>query len=71
MYLCEGMSDGGCTGQYGIPVVDTTGGSFKVYYFPINELNKFDNYEATLACFKENGVSGCYDLATVWATIPF
>eukprot|EP01034_Spumella_vulgaris_P034548 gene34548-42612_t len=66
-----GMSDAtGCGGAFGIPVVDTTGGTFKVYYFPIAQANEFDNYEATLACIKTNGVSGCYHLATLWAETP-
>eukprot|EP00595_Chromulina_sp_UTEXLB2642_P001464 CAMPEP_0196765534 /NCGR_PEP_ID=MMETSP1095-20130614/9517_1 /TAXON_ID=96789 ORGANISM="Chromulina nebulosa, Strain UTEXLB2642" /NCGR_SAMPLE_ID=MMETSP1095 /ASSEMBLY_ACC=CAM_ASM_000446 /LENGTH=405 /DNA_ID=CAMNT_0042123769 /DNA_START=200 /DNA_END=1417 /DNA_ORIENTATION=- len=70
MVGAQGMSDTKCSGQFGIPVVDSTNGTFNVYYFPINELNSFDNYDETLACFQEKGVSGCYDLATLWSTTP-
>jgi hypothetical protein len=66
-----GMSDHDeCGGAFGIPIVDTTGGTFKVYYFPIAQANKFDNYETILSCVRQNGVSGCYHLATLWAETP-
>lgn len=61
-----GMSDTSCSAATGFPVVDTTGGTFKVYYFPIQEANKFDNYDTILSCVKAKGFSGCYDLATKW-----
>ena len=79
MVGAQGMSDKDeCGGAYGIPVVDTTGGRFKVYYFPIAQgkniggydVPTFDNYDAILSCVKANGVSGCYHLATVWADVP-
>mmetsp|Transcript_10997 Transcript_10997/g.16760 ORF Transcript_10997/g.16760 Transcript_10997/m.16760 type:complete len:515 (-) Transcript_10997:175-1719(-) len=65
-----GMSDYQCGGDFGIPVVDTTGGSFKVYYFPVQgawPTDKVDNYNEVLSCITENGVSGCYHLAVEWA----
>lgn len=66
-----GMSDAtGCGGAFGIPIVDTTGGTFKVYYFPIAQANQFDNYDTILSCIKANGVSNCYHLATLWAETP-
>jgi len=68
MVGAQGMSDAtGCGGNYGIPIVDTTGGTFKVYYFPIAQANEYDNFDTMLSCFKTNGVSGCYHLATLWA----
>lgn len=63
-----GMKDSGCTGEFGIPVVDSTDGYFKVYYFPIAQYDSFDNYDEVLSCFQEKGVSGCYDLATLWSS---
>lgn len=75
MVGANGMSDStSCGGVFGIPVVDTTGGSFKVYYFAINdEKAGKDYYEETLKCFTEKGVSSCYDLPSVvkWADVPF
>ena len=79
MVGAQGMSDHSeCGGTYGIPVVDTTGGTFKVYYFPIAQARNlvnadvptFDNYDAILSCIKTSGVSGCYHLATLWAETP-
>ena len=58
---------GSCGGVFGIPVVDTTGGQFRVFYFPIAKANEFDNYDSILSCIKGNGVSNCYHLATQWA----
>lgn len=69
-----GMSDGSCDATFGFNVVDTHGGSFKLYNFRIrNEKTDENNYDATLACFKQKGVSGCYDLPNVevWADVKF
>lgn len=67
--IAMGMGDvTGCGGVFGIPVVDTTGGSFRVYYFPINDHFK-DYYDETIACIKSKGVSGCYDMAIKWADV--
>jgi hypothetical protein len=56
-----------CSDDFGIPVLDTTDDHFKLYYFPISKLNGYDNYDVTLSCFQEHGVSGCYHLADVWS----
>lgn len=62
-----GMSDAtSCGGSFGVPVVDTTNGQFRVFFFPVNQANEFDNYDAILSCITDNGVSGCYHLATEW-----
>jgi hypothetical protein len=67
----QGMSDAtSCGGAYGIPIVDTTGGRFRVYYFPIAQANTFDNYNTILSCIQSKGVSGCYNLAQEWANVP-
>ena len=65
-----GMMDASCTGQFGIPVLDTFDGKLNVYYFPINELNSYDNYDKIVSCFQERGISGCYHLATLWSSTP-
>ena len=66
-----GMSDSSdCGGVFGFPIVDTTGGAFKVYYFPIQD-SKTDNYDAILSCVRSSGVSGCYHLATQWSFQEF
>lgn len=66
-----------CDDSFGIPVLDTTDDHFQMYYFPIKsragpkkEGEEYDNYDATLTCFKEHGVSGCYHLANVWSYTP-
>lgn len=67
-----GMADSSsCGGTFGLPVVDTTEGSFKVYYFPLARTDGFDNYDAVLNCVRTSGVSQCYHLATVWTSRPF
>ena len=66
-----GMSDYKCGGTFGIPVVDTTGGLFRVFYFPVQQAppaSKLDQYDEVLSCITEKGVSGCYHLATEWTT---
>lgn len=65
-----GMAETSCTGMYGVTAVDSTNGSFNVYYFPLAVVDSFDNYDTILSCFKEKGVSGCYDLATLWSSTP-
>lgn len=70
MIGAQGMYDSSCTGQFGFNVVDTSDDKFKVYYFPIAELDSFDNYDEILSCLKSKGVSGCYDLATLWSSTP-
>lgn len=74
-YMVGAQGMGGC-GEWGIPVVDTTGdGAFKLFYFQLftdpGSMNNFtvptNNYDAILSCFKDNGVSGCYHLAQQWA----
>ena len=72
MVGANGMSDSRCGAEYGFSVLDTTGGDYKVYYFPVYDVaNNIDNYEATISCIQENGVSGCYHLATLWAATPY
>lgn len=73
-YMVGANGMGGC-GEWGVPVVDTTSGEFKVYYFllyvqpgPKNSATApIDNFDAVYNCFRDNGVSKCYHLATEWA----
>jgi len=71
-----GMSDSSsCGGVFGIPIVDTTGGDFKVYYFALNQVSEggkeaFDHYDEILNCVKSSGISKCYHLATLWSSVP-
>ncbi|CAE7817423.1 desi1 [Symbiodinium microadriaticum] len=66
----QGMSDTHCGGDFGIPVLDTTGGRLKVYFFPIQQHRGYTYYQDTLQCIKNNGISGCYNMATLWADVP-
>ncbi len=74
-YMVGANGMGGC-GEWGIPVVDTTtDGEFRLFYFQLftdpgiknNFTVPVNNYDAVVDCFKSNGVSGCYHLATRWA----
>lgn len=70
MVGAQGMSDASsCGGAFGIPVVDTTSGRFRVYYFALAQANSFDHSDEIISCIQQNGVSGCYHLATVWADV--
>ena len=64
------VEQGGCIGQFGIPVFDTTGGKFRVLHFPISDETGLDKYQETLDCWTEHGVSNCYHLATEFASLP-
>lgn len=64
-----------CAGHYGMPIIDTHNGTFSVYYFDIQNVEgeveqQYDNYDAILDCITQNGVSGCYHLATEWSSTP-
>jgi hypothetical protein len=72
MVGAQAMSDAtSCGGAFGLPIVDTTGGKFRVLYFPFAEAGKFDEayYDSVLSCIQQNGVSNCYHLATEWANV--
>jgi hypothetical protein len=56
-----------CAGNYGLPIVDTYNGTFSVYFFDIAQLNEYDRFDEIYNCILENGLSGCYHLATVWS----
>jgi len=59
--------DGSCSGAFGIPVLDTRNGVAKLYYYELGEHGyKTGNFDAILACFRDNGLSGCTQYAQVW-----
>ncbi len=66
MVAAQGMLDLGCENNLEFPVVDTFGGTFKVYNFLVQS-SSVDNYEALMTCFAQNGVQGCYSMATLWS----
>lgn len=59
-----------CEGNYGLPIIDTFNSTFSIYFFDIQQWDEYDNYDTILECVKENGVSGCYHLATQWTSTP-
>ena len=73
-YMVGANGMGGC-GEWGVPIVDTTSGALKVYYFELkvepgpknNATVSIDNFDAVVDCFRENGVASCYHLATEWS----
>lgn len=71
MIGAQGMSDTSCQNEFGFSIVDTTANSFKVYYFPLQVLNKYDHYNVILECIRANGISGCYHMAELWSNQPF
>lgn len=59
-----------CNGNFGLPVVDSFGGTFSIYYFDVSKYNEYDHYQAIYDCISANGVSNCYHLATEWTSVP-
>ena len=58
-------------GNFGLPIVDTTGGHIRVLYFPIqNTHTSSDQAEANFnnltSCITDHGFGGCEHLAEVW-----
>lgn len=64
-FMVAGQGMEGC-GNFGIPVLDTTGDKAELSYFPLNDLGNrgSDQFDALLSCIKENGFSGCPSLAS-------
>ena len=67
-FMVAGMGMEGC-GNFGVPVVDSTGDTPQILYFPIQDVHNetVDMYNATVQCFLDKGVGGCTDMATNWA----
>ena len=56
--------------NFGIPVVDSTGGRVRVLYYPVADTRGVDNYDAIHDCFRDRGLSACTHLAEVWIDKP-
>ena len=63
MVAGQGME--GC-GNYGIPVLDTTEGRIRVWYFDVVNVDGVDNYDHIINCITTNGWRKCTHLATKW-----
>ena len=73
MVGANGMSDSNCVNEFGIAVVDTTNNNFQINYFQLNTAAdaSVDNYSKVVDCINQNnGISGCYSLATNWVNTP-
>jgi hypothetical protein len=56
--------------NFGIPVVDSTGGRVRVLYFPVADTLGVDNFDAIHECFRDKGLSACAHLAEIWIDKP-
>lgn len=56
--------------NFGIPVVDSTGGRLRVLYYPVADTRGVDNFDAIHRCFKDKGLGRCAHLAEVWVDKP-
>jgi len=75
-FMVAGMGMGGC-GNYGVPILDTTGGFVRVWYFPIVEappfvhpVNASDSFNEVSRCVTRNGWRQCTHLAQLWLEQP-
>ena len=64
----------GC-GNYGFPVLDTTGGRVRMWYFAVANTGKdgsppFDRFEEIFECIDQSGWRKCTHLATPWLDEP-
>mmetsp|Transcript_73808 Transcript_73808/g.175700 ORF Transcript_73808/g.175700 Transcript_73808/m.175700 type:complete len:507 (+) Transcript_73808:93-1613(+) len=58
--------DGGC-GNFGAPVVDTTGNHFRFWYF---DMSSDDKYMNVMNCVRKQGWRSCTSMATLWIDQP-
>jgi len=58
--------DGGC-GNYGAPLVDTTGGRVRFWYF---DLSSDDKYSSVITCVQQKGWRSCTSMASLWLDEP-
>jgi len=61
-FMVAGFGMGGC-GNFGMPIIDTTEGRLRFWYFDTSNKAKYD---AAVACAQEKGWRQCLDLATSW-----
>lgn len=65
-FRVAGQGMGGC-GNFGMPVVDTTGGRVRFWYF---DTANDGLYNAVLSCVRQSGWRQCTHLATLWLDQP-
>eukprot|EP00937_MAST-01D_sp_MAST-1D-sp2_P006156 g6156.t1 len=68
-FMVAGQGMEGC-GNYGMPIVDTTGGRVRVWHFEIVSKEGTDSYDDTYACLQQKGWRGCTDHADLWLDQP-
>jgi len=66
--MCKGGSD---DQNFGIPIVDTTEGKFRFWYFDLGNRNHgkariMEKYRTLTECVSSKGWRECLDLATLW-----
>lgn len=69
-FMMAGQGMDGC-GNFGLPIVDSTNGRIRIWYYEIANLKGTDNYETLLKCFQQGKgiVDGCSHLATLWLNV--
>ena len=68
-FMVAGMGMEGC-GNYGVPVLDTTGGNVTFWYFSVVDEDGTDTYEAVHDCVSTRGWRQCTHLAVKWLEQP-
>eukprot|EP01063_Lacrimia_lanifica_P014172 TRINITY_DN20813_c0_g1_i1.p1 TRINITY_DN20813_c0_g1~~TRINITY_DN20813_c0_g1_i1.p1 ORF type:complete len:522 (+),score=168.85 TRINITY_DN20813_c0_g1_i1:53-1618(+) len=64
-FMVAGQGMEGC-GNYGVPVVDSTAGRFRIHYFPVVARNGTDTYDEVTSCVAAKGWRGCLSMAETW-----
>lgn len=64
-FMVAGFGMEGC-GNYGLPMLDTTGGRVKMVYFPIVAEDGTDTYDEVTSCVSNKGWRQCTHLAETW-----
>ena len=64
-FMVAGQGMEGC-GNYGIPLLDTTDGRVRFYYFPIVSKLGVDTYDEVTSCLSASGWRQCTYLAELW-----
>lgn len=65
----QGMADNKCN-EFGLPVIDTTGGRARIMYFPVRNLSGLNNFTALNTCLQQRGYSGCTQFAKPFLDVP-
>lgn len=65
-FRVAGFGMEGC-GNFGMPLVDTTDGRVRFWYF---DTSSDDQYDSVIGCVKQNGWRNCSAFATLWLDEP-